>query len=137
MNRKFFLDWFRRSELTHVKPTWYTLESKRKPTRKKDSTVSGEILLQFSLVDTSNPIAPAHDTYRRFQNLVCFGEEEDDLSQGTPQYLDDVDREDETTDDADEPEVAEKRRRKLRLRRLKRKTLAARAYQFSDRKSVV
>lgn len=87
--------------------------------------------MQFSLVDTSNPIAPAHDTYRKFQNLVCFGEEEDGLSQGTPQYLDDVDREDETTDDADEPEVAEKRRRRLRLRRLKRKTLAARAYQFS------
>lgn len=84
-------------------------------------------------------MASPPDTYQKFQNLICFGEEEDYLSQTTPQDqyqdLDDVDRDDETTDDADEysktAEVAEKRRRRLRLKRLKRKSLAARAYQFS------
>lgn len=118
-------------ELTPYKPRWYTLESKRKPARKKDSTVSGEILLQFSLVDTANPMASPQETYRKFQNLVCFGEEEDYFPQATPQDVDDVDRDEETSDDGDEPEIAEKRRRRLRLRRLKNKSLAARAYQFS------
>lgn len=113
-------------------PIWYTLESKRKPkpVRKKDNMVSGEILLQFSLVDAANPMATAADTFRKFQNVVCFGEEDDEFGQTVPGMGDD-----DSTDDADEypktAEVAEKRRRRLRLRRLKRKSLAARAYQFS------
>lgn len=82
-----------------MKPKWYTLESKRRPARKKDSTVSGEILLQFSLVDTANPMASPQDTYRKFQNLVCFGEEEDYFPQETSQDLEDVDRDEETSDD--------------------------------------
>ena len=48
--------------------------------------------------------------------------------------LDDADRDEETSDETDDPtkpEVVEKRKRRLRLKRLKRKSLAARAYQFS------
>ncbi|EYE91599.1 putative phosphatidylserine decarboxylase Psd2 [Aspergillus ruber CBS 135680] len=123
-------DIFQEGEVNR-EPKWYTLESKRRPARKKDSTVSGEILLQFSLVDTANPMASAQDTYRKFQNLVCFGEEEDYFPQESSQDLEDVDRDEETSDDADEPEVAEKRRRRLRLKSLRNKSLAARAYQFS------
>lgn len=117
-------------------PIWYTLESKRKPkqARKKDSNVSGEILLQFSLVDPSNPMTTATDTFRKFQNVVCVGGEEDDEFGQTATDMGGGD--DESTDEADEyppktVEVAEKRRRRLRLRRLRRKSLAARAYQFS------
>lgn len=43
------------------------------------------------------------------------------------------DKEDETSDETDDPtkpEVVEKRKRRLRIARLKRKSIAARAYQF-------
>ena len=45
----------------------------------------------------------------------------------------DIDKEDETSDETDDPtrpEVVEKRKRRLRIARLKRKSIAARAYQF-------
>lgn len=48
--------------------------------------------------------------------------------------LDDLDQDEVTTDEADDgvgAEVVEKRRRRLRMARLRRKSLAARAYQFS------
>ncbi|GKZ21709.1 hypothetical protein AbraIFM66951_002372 [Aspergillus brasiliensis] len=118
----------------HQQPKWYTLKSKRKPTKKKDSMVSGEILLQFSLLDASNPTASPTDTYHKFKTLVSSGDEEDDFPQIPSITLDDADREEETSDETDDPtkpEVVEKRRRRLRLKRLKRKSLAARAYQFS------
>ncbi|CAK40325.1 uncharacterized protein An09g04710 [Aspergillus niger] len=118
----------------HQQPKWYTLKSKRKPTKKKDSMVSGEILLQFSLLDSSNPTASPTDTYHKFRTLVSSGDEEDDFPQIPSITLDDADREEETSDETDDPtkpEVVEKRRRRLRLKRLKRKSLAARAYQFS------
>ncbi|KAA8646497.1 putative phosphatidylserine decarboxylase Psd2 [Aspergillus tanneri] len=118
----------------YQQPQWYTLTSKRKTIKKKDSTVSGEILLQFSLIDTSNPTASPTDTYNKYKNLVCAGEEEDDFPQIPPLGLDGVDRDEETSDETDDPskpEVVEKRRRRLRLARLKRKSIAARAYQFS------
>ncbi|KAJ5161290.1 Phosphatidylserine decarboxylase-related protein [Penicillium capsulatum] len=118
------------------KPTWYTLNSKRvfhrsNRKKKKDSTVSGDILLQFSLVDSANPTAPPEDVYRKFKNLVSVGEEDDQIPAAD---LDDLDRDEETSDETDDPsrpEVVEKRRRRLRLARLRRKSLAARAYQFS------
>lgn len=96
--------------------------------------MSGEILMQFTLIDTANPLAPPSETYQKFKNLVCTGEEEDDLVQIASNDLDDGDEDRETSDETDDPtkpEVVEKRRRRLRLKRLKRKSLAARAYQFS------
>jgi phosphatidylserine decarboxylase len=64
--------------------------------------------------------------------LVYSGDEDDQIP---PADFDDLDRDDETSDEADDqaggPEVVEKRRRRLRLARLRRKSLAARAYQFS------
>ncbi|OJJ44379.1 hypothetical protein ASPZODRAFT_144950 [Penicilliopsis zonata CBS 506.65] len=109
-------------------PKWYTLNSKRKGgKRKKDSTVSGEILIQFSLYDPVNPGASPTETYHKFRSVVCAGEE-DTYTYG------DVDKDEDTSDETDDPtkpEVVEKRKRRLRLARLKRKSLAARAYQFS------
>ncbi|KAJ5668576.1 Phosphatidylserine decarboxylase-related protein [Penicillium maclennaniae] len=121
-------------------PKWYTLKSKRlsqrsnRKKKKKDSDVSGEILLQFSLVDSANPTAAPSDTYRKFRGLVCTGEEDDQLDQiPTTEDLDDLDEQEtsDETDDLTKPEIVEKRRRRLRLARLRRNSLAARAYQFS------
>lgn len=52
----------------------------------------------------------------------------------------DVDKDEETSDETDDPtkpEVVEKRKRRLRLARLRRKSLARRAYQFSGNSSGV
>ncbi|KAJ5815844.1 Phosphatidylserine decarboxylase-related protein [Penicillium robsamsonii] len=116
-------------------PKWYTLNSKRKSPKRKDSTVSGEILLQFSLADSANPAATPPEIYRKFKKLVYSGDEDDQII--PPPDVDDLEQDDEndTSDEADDlaggPEVGEKRRRRLRLARLRRKSLAARAYQFS------
>ncbi|KAJ5360943.1 Phosphatidylserine decarboxylase-related protein [Penicillium concentricum] len=116
-------------------PKWYTLNSKRKSSKRKDSTVSGEILLQFSLADSANPTATPPEIYRKFQKLVYSGDEDDQII--PPADFDDLEQDDDndTSDEADDltggPEVGEKRRRRLRLARLRRKSLAARAYQFS------
>ncbi|KAJ5211346.1 Phosphatidylserine decarboxylase-related protein [Penicillium cf. griseofulvum] len=116
-------------------PKWYTLNSKRKTSKRKDSTVSGEILLQFSLADSANLAATPPEIYRKFKNLVYSGDEDDQII--PPADFDDLEQDDEneTSDEADDlvggPEVGEKRRRRLRLARLRRKSLAARAYQFS------
>ncbi|KAJ5288964.1 Phosphatidylserine decarboxylase-related protein [Penicillium angulare] len=120
-------------------PTWYTLKSKRVSSRKskkkskKDSNVSGEILMQFSLADSANPSASSSDTYRKFKKAVCAGDEDDAIEIPAADF-DDLDRDEETSDETDDPtkpEVVEKRRRRLRLARLRKKSLAARAYQFS------
>lgn len=114
------------------KPKWYTLKSTRKPTKKKDSNISGEILMQFSLTDPGNPLATPPEIYNKFKQLVSSGDDEDEYPQVPPNDLGDVDEEtSDETDDPTKPEVVEKRRRRMRLARLKRKSLAARAYQFS------
>lgn len=116
---------------------WYTLTSKRKSTRKnrkKDSNISGEILLQFSLFDSSNPDASPNETYSKFKNLVRSGEEDDYFPQIPGNVLSSADQDEPSSDENDDPdkkEVVEKRRKRLRLARLKRKSLAQRAYQFS------
>ncbi|KAL4783192.1 phosphatidylserine decarboxylase-domain-containing protein [Aspergillus varians] len=117
-------------------PKWYTLKSNRKSGKRKDSNVSGEILLQFSLSDPSNPTASPTEIYQRFKTLVCAGDDDDDFpSLSSSTVLGEAgDREEETSDETDDPtkpEVVEKRRKRLRLKRLRRKSLAARAYQFS------
>lgn len=107
------------------------MNSKRKSSKKKDSTVSGEILLQFSLADSSNPDAAPAEIYQKFKKLVFSGDDDDQIPAID---LDDLDQDEVTTDEADDgvgAEVVEKRRRRLRMARLRRKSLAARAYQFS------
>lgn len=123
-------------KLTFNKPKWYTLMSRRKVGKKKGN-VSGEILLQFSLSDTSNPQATPEDIYRKFRSRVSNGDDEDfDLNQLAlnDSAEADKDEEEETTDETDDPtkpEVVEKRKRRLRIARLKRKSIAARAYKFT------
>lgn len=105
-----------------------------KKKEKKDSNVSGEILLQFSLSDSANPSASPAETYRKFKTLVSAGEEDEQSPDDQPPQLDLDELDQETSDETDDPskpDVVEKRRRRLRLARLRRKSLAARAYQFS------
>jgi hypothetical protein len=66
--------------------------------------------------------------------LVSAGDEDDQSPDDQLPQLDLDELEQETSDETDDPskpEVVEKRRRRLRLARLRRKSLAARAYQFS------
>ncbi|KAM0398238.1 hypothetical protein ACHAQC_003909 [Fusarium culmorum] len=49
-------------------PTWYRLKSKRPG--KKTSVVSGEVQLQFSLFDSTNPSATTQEILEKFQTLV-------------------------------------------------------------------
>lgn len=89
--------------------------------------------MQFSLYDASNITAPPEEVYQKFKAVVCAAEDEDDLTQINAQDFEDKDDEtSEETDDQAKPEVVvEKRKRKLRVARLKRKSIAARAYQFT------
>lgn len=133
-------------------PQWYTLKSNRGG-KKKSSIVSGDIQLQFSLVDTANAEASAQDIIQKLHSVVQLSPEEEkqealDLAQLEKSTCldgenenDDYDEEDEedSSDDVEDPskpETQEKRRRRLRLRRLKRKT-KQRAYEFSGGSDVV
>lgn len=129
--------------LTCVQPKWYKLDSKMKTRRKKQSGVSGKIQLQFSLYDSSNPSATPDEIYQKFRTVVGSGDDDDDtIIQPMPSpdlvasdSTDDDD--DDGTDEQNQPDVREKRRRRLRLARLKRRSLAARAYEFSGAKDGV
>ena len=104
--------------------------------------------MQFSIVDPANPSATPYDILQRFMSLAVSSpgsesDEDDDLIRleglETQEDDDDDEKEDETsneTDDPNKPEVVAKRRRKLRLKRLRRKT-KARAYEFTGGTDVV
>lgn len=138
-------------EKTEQMPKWFPLKSKRPG--KKTSIVSGEVLLQFTLVDSTNPQATDEQILEKFTALVKSAPGADTSRNPTPSRTpvlapveqgkapspspplgerraeehdeeDDYDvYEDETPEDEDpnKPETAEKRRRKLRIRGLKRK----------------
>ena len=109
--------------------------------------MSGEVQLQFSLVDTSEPSAQPKDILQKLASLINSSvdddvDEDEDLSRLDSLDNDDDDDEDdaeideknpETSDETDNPQKpgkAEKRRRKLRLKRLKKRA-TARAYEFT------
>lgn len=132
-------------------PHWYRLESRGKGSKKKGTTVSGEVQLQFALSDTSDPSASPDDLLRKLATTIGIGlddegeEEEDSLRLGSPDLDDDDDDElddgveNDTTDETDDlskPEKLEKQKKKLRLRRLRRKTMS-KAYEFSGGSDVV
>ena len=133
--------------LISKKPQWHTLKSKRKG-GKKESVVSGEIQMQYALADPSNPSAVPQDILRKLTALVaCSPEDEIDENEDSAKLetLDDEDEDEDDnneletsdeTDDLSKPEVVEKRKKKLRLARLKRKT-KARAYEFTGGSGVV
>ncbi|KAG5927689.1 hypothetical protein E4U42_001929 [Claviceps africana] len=128
---------------TEIEPHWFSLKSKRPG--KKNGVVSGEVLLQFTLLDTTNIGAPAREVLDKFWTLIGtlpgtspstaslltpssshaaspgvsrqdeheHGFEEDD------EELTEFD--DEESEDPSKPETAEKRRRRLRIKGLKKR----------------
>jgi len=132
---------------TVQEPKWYSLESRR--SGKKKSVVTGEIQIQFSLIDASNPNANVEDIMRKFMSFTAStpspDEEDDDallrsesaeLEAENDGQTDDDDSSDEPLDESKKAEKREKRRKKLRLARLKRKANKLRAYEFSDKSEV-
>jgi phosphatidylserine decarboxylase len=130
---------------TVQEPRWFPLESRR--SGKKKSHVTGDIQIQFSLVDASNPNASADDIMRKWMgfttNTPSPDEDEDDeellRSESADMenaQTDDEDSSDEPQDESKKAEKREKRRKKLRLARLKRKANKLRAYEFSDKTEV-
>ncbi|KAL7932286.1 putative phosphatidylserine decarboxylase [Trichoderma chlorosporum] len=136
------------NEAAEQEPQWYPLKSKRPG--KKTSIVSGEVQLQFTLLDTANPFLPHQQLFEKFYALVGtvpVGSSRNVTPTETPRLspsaathlgvsssadgLGDEDDEDDLTeleediaDDADDPskpETAEKRRRRLRIKGLKKK----------------
>jgi phosphatidylserine decarboxylase len=130
---------------TVQEPRWFPLESRR--SGKKKSNVTGDIQIQFSLVDASNSNASADDIMRKFMsfstNTPSPDEDEDDedllrteSADMENAQTDDEDSSDEPLDESKKAEKREKRRKKLRLARLKRKANKLRAYEFSDKSEV-
>ena len=135
-----------------MQPHWYKLESRRKGAKRKGD-VSGEVQLQFSLADASNPAASSQDLLQKLASVIAMSPEDDDdasddevISKLDSLGLDEDDDEDETedktpdtSDEADsaaKPEKGEKRKKKLRMKRLKKKA-KARAYEFTGATNVV
>lgn len=133
------------NELHEQQPTWYPLKSKRPG--KKTSIVSGEVQLQFTLVDSTNPGATPQKIFEKFYSLVGtvpIGTSRNITPSMTPtltptrnpkspptsvpqetideeddEDLDDLD--DDEDQDPSKPETAEKRRRRLRIKGLRKR----------------
>lgn len=111
--------------------------------------MSGEVQMQFTLADPNNPTAP--DIVQRLNAMVRIsteedGDEDDEASRLSSNELDDEDDDDdvdvdletsdETTDDPTKIGKEAKKKRRLRLAKLKKKT-KARAYEFTGESDVV
>jgi phosphatidylserine decarboxylase len=97
--------------------------------------------MQFSLIDTYHPAATEEETLRKYKSVITASYEESDeiLSraptaedeEGATENGDDAENDHETSDETDEPsgKVAKKEKKK-RMARLRRKSIAVRAYEF-------
>lgn len=126
-------------------PKWFPLESRR--TGKKKAVVTGEIQVQFSLADASNPLASNDELIQKFMSFVTQtpspddDDDDDDFLLRTESAENDEEAEeeessDEALDESKKAEKREKRSRKLRLARLKKKANKLRSYEFSDKTEV-
>lgn len=136
------------------KPRWYTLGSRQKGEQKRDAKISGEVQLQFSLVDTQDLSARPHEILQKLATLLALSAEDESDGDEDLTRLDSLDLEDEDeeedelaekspetsdgTDDPTKPAKGEKEKRKRRLRLKRMKTRAkARAYEFTGGNDVV
>jgi hypothetical protein len=118
-------------------PRWYPLESRR--SGKKKSVVTGEIQIQFSVVDTSNPSAPPQQLLEKFIAIAGGSpspdeDEADMLLRADSNNTDAEDDEssDEAQDESKKAEKREKRRKRLRMARLKKKAKQMSGYEYSS-----
>ena len=125
------------------KPRWYPLTS----TRKK-AQISGEIELQFSLTDASNPTATYDDIFSKWQSWLGSltgtpSSEEDNLNQQVGEAGIDLDDEDDdSSDGAGEPKSEENQAEKAVVKESKSLKATAKekkqhAYHFYHGSEVV
>jgi len=120
---------------TVQEPRWFPLESRR--TGKKKSVVTGEIKIQFSLVDTSHPSTAPEQLIQKFLaiagNSPSPDEEEAELLLRGDSNNSDAEDDEESSDEAhDETKKTEKRRRRLRMAKLKKKAKQMSGYEYSS-----
>jgi phosphatidylserine decarboxylase len=118
---------------------WYPLESRR--TGKKSSVVTGEVLMQFSMADVSNPSATPDQIMQKFMGIASSTPTLDDEDEDTLARMDSGEVDDDVAAEAEEQEgeatkpEAEKRRRRIKLAKLKKKA-KLRGYEFSEKSEV-
>jgi phosphatidylserine decarboxylase len=122
-----------------TEPRWFKLKSKRKEGKRR-AEVSGEVQMSFSLVDSANPSASPEEIQKRFRSVLKLVDEDDDLSRTSTNVDEDDIDDDEDDDDLEsstteadtpsKPGAASKKEKKKRLARLRRKSIAVRAYDF-------
>lgn len=132
-------------------PKWYTLKSRRRES-KKSSEVSGEVLMQFSLYDAGNPAASPEEIYYKFKSTIQVddGDFDDHLArlprddtnadEDSDAGMDEAGKDEETSDETEDqtkPELSEKKRKRKKLKMLRRKSRAIRAYEFTGKNSDV
>lgn len=142
------------SGATSTEAQWFPVKAKRSGRRKskKDSNISGEILIKFTLYDPLNTAATPSQTLQRFYGVVAEDdddEEDDDdlLARIQTRDLDDLSEEDDEykdpSDETDEGpptpsgdgEEKQRRRRRAKIKNLKRKS-KLKAYEFSNTSDV-
>ncbi|KAF2023551.1 hypothetical protein EK21DRAFT_118651 [Setomelanomma holmii] len=118
-------------------PRWFPLSSRR--TGKKKSVVSGEIQIQFSLVDTSDPYASPNTILDKFLAIAASvpspDEEEAELllrADSNNTDVEDEESSDEAQDESKKAEKREKRQKRLRMARLKKKAKQISGYEYSS-----
>lgn len=115
-------------------PRWFPLQSRK--SGKKKSDVSGEVLLQFELVDPLHSSATPEQLYQKFLGIAVTTpsaeDEDEELERMDSGDLDETEEE-ESSDEADDLDKAEKKkekkRKRLRMKKLRRKA-KERAYEF-------
>ena len=125
--------------LTVEQPKWYSLKSSRKG--KRQSQVSGDIQIQFSLLDPNNRDATPQQIFTKFTGIAGQADAELDEMEDltlTRTETDDMDNDDtdaalDEGEDTEEPETsdaAQKKRRKIRLAKMRKKA-KQRAFELS------
>jgi len=139
---------------TTPEPQWFPVQAKRSGRRKskKDSNISGEIQLKFTLYDPVNPAAPANQVLQKFFGVVAEDDDDDEdddelLARMQTRDLDDLSEEDDEdrtpSDETDEgpqtpsgeSEEKQKRRRRAKIKKLRRRN-KLKAYEFSNTSDV-
>lgn len=138
---------------TTTEAKWFPVKAKRSGRRKakKDSNISGEILIKFTLYDPLNTSATPEQTLQRFYGVVAEDDDDEDdddiLARIQTRDLDDLSEEDDEdkdpSDETDEgvstpsgnSEEKQRRRRRAKIKKLKRKS-KLKAYEFSNTSDV-
>ncbi|TAQ83899.1 hypothetical protein B7494_g7780 [Chlorociboria aeruginascens] len=137
------------NDTTEQEPQWYPLRSKRTGGNKKygakDANVSGEVQLQFTLLDSANLNASPAQILEKFRALAGIdvvdfstplAQSQSTCEEDREDYLDEEEEPSDETDDPTKPESVERRRRRLRIKGLRRKKQLG-AYEFSGGSDVV